>query len=569
MTGVLELPRLEPIVTLPAGMPDATLGWEAIGWGAHYIRQPDGPGAGGPWTFTNEQVAFVLWWYALTEAGRWRFIRGVLRRSKGWGKSPFVAFLALLELCGPCRFHGWATGLREDAPGGPWAEWSPWLDDGRYYLEGEPMAEPANAAWVQLAGVSEKQTVNTMSMVAAMLRESPLVYDYGLDVGITRIFTAAGGRLEPITASSKTAEGARPTAVFEDETQHWTESAGGIELDATNRRNVAKIPGGTARVLETTNAHAAAENSVAERSHDAYLAMAEGRTRVTGLLYDSREAPPETELGDEASLRAGLAAAYGDSTWVDQDRLVDEVYDPTTDPSDVRRFYLNQIAAATDGWLAEWEWVSRLDLAKIIADGDPIVLGFDGSRKRTDAVTDATALVGIRVEDGHVFELGVWEQPSGPAGREWTAPKAEVHALVRRVFTTRNVVGFYADPARWETDVAQWEAQYGHRLKVKATASHPIQWWMNRPILNVKATREYHDAIVQREMTHDGSDALTRHHLNARRRATKAGIQIAKEHPESARKIDAAVAAVVGWQARLAALAAGVARARTAPRRVY
>jgi len=44
-----------------------------------------------------------------------------------------------------------------------------------------------------------------------------------------------------------------------------------------------------------------------------------GRTRGRGLLYDSREAPPETDLKVPASLRAGLGAAYGDSTWVDLD----------------------------------------------------------------------------------------------------------------------------------------------------------------------------------------------------------------------------------------------------------
>jgi hypothetical protein len=45
--------------------------------------------------------------------------------------------------------------------------------------------------------------------------------------------------------------------------------------------------------------------------------------------------------------------------------------------------------------------------------------------------------------------------------------------------------------------------------------------------------------------------------LNARRRTGRSGTTIAKEHPDSARKIDAAVAAVLAWQARLDAVAAG------------
>jgi hypothetical protein len=48
--------------------------------------------------------------------------------------------------------------------------------------------------------------------------------------------------------------------------------------------------------------------------------------------------------------------------------------------------------------------------------------------------------------------------------------------------------------------------------------------------------------------------------LNARRRSSRSGTQIAKDHPDSSRKIDAAVAAVLAWQARLDAVAAGADR---------
>jgi hypothetical protein len=188
------------------------------------------------------------------------------------------------------------------------------------------------------------------------------------------------------------------------------------------------------------------------------------------------------------------------------------------------------------------------------------VLAFDGSRSRSHAVTDATALVACRVCDGHMWLIQAWEQPEGPAGQGWRVPTGEVDTVVRETFERRNVVGFYADPAKWETFVAQWEAQYGARLKVKATRDNPIEWWMTggRSGLIVRATRQLHSAVVDREMTHDGGSVLARHIANARRRSSRSGIQIAKEHPESPRKIDAAVAAILAWQARLDAIAAGV-----------
>lgn len=536
---------MKPVLTLPSGLPDYTLGWDVLEWGDYYIRQPDGPNAGERFVLTDEQVRFVLRWYAVDLRGRWLYTRGVLRRAKGWGKSPLVAFLSLAELCGPVRFQAWAEG----------GETRPWR--ARPYEAGEPIAMPTAAAWVQLAGVSEKQTVNTMAMVLAMVAESPIVEDYGLDVGISRIYTAAGGRLEPITASAKTAEGARPTFVVADETHWWTDENGGTNLDRVCRRNVGKIPGGTGRMLETTNAHAVGQQSVAERSYEAWLAMEEGRARRTGLLYDAREAPADIDLTDEDELIAALEAAYGDSTWVDLERLRDEIWDPSTSPQDSRRFYLNQISAATDALLAEPEWAACARPDKIIHDGDSIVLGFDGSRKRTHSVTDATALVGCRIDDGHVFPIEVWEQPEG--ANEWEVPVGQVLARVDDTFSRYNVVGFFADPARWEGHISAWEARWNRQLKVKATRDHPIEWWMTggRVTAVVRAIDQMYNAILDGEMTHDGSHTLTRHALNARRHMTPSGMVVKKEHPESARKIDAFVAMVLAWQARLEAIKEG------------
>jgi phage terminase large subunit-like protein len=57
------------------------------------------------------------------------------------------------------------------------------------------------------------------------------------------------------------------------------------------------------------------------------------------------------------------------------------------------------------------------------------------------------------------------------------------------------------------------------------------------------------------ELTHDGNPTLAAHVLNARRKDTNYGITITKEFPSSPTKIDAAIAAVLAWQARLDALA--------------
>jgi len=138
----------------------------------------------------------------------------------------------------------------------------------------------------------------------------------------------------------------------------------------------------------------------------------------------------------------------------------------------------------------------------------------------------------------------------------------EVEAAVRDTFARYDVVGFYADPSGWEGQIAKWEAEYHKRLKVKAHAQAPIKWWMNQTIKVGRAVESFATAVRGGEMTHDGAYTLTRHVLNARRRVDRNNVRIDKEHKESSRKIDAAHAALLAWQARLDAVAANVSKPR-------
>jgi hypothetical protein len=529
-----------------------TLGFYVIDWIAEHLAAPDRPGYE-PMVLTAEQEDFVLRLYAVDpRSGRRRFRRAVYSRSKGSGKSPLLAAISCAEALADVVPDGWD-------------------------LDGQPVGRPWSSVrtpWVQLAAVSEDQTRNAWAPLLEMLREGPAVDAFpGLEPLDTFVNLPDKGRIEFVTSAATSREGNRPVFAVLDQTEEWKPSNGGVRLAATIRRNLGKT-GGTS--VESPNAYEPGVGSVAEDSAEFWRRILERRVRDDGLLYDHREAPAETDLADRESLLAGLAVTYGDSAegaggWVDLDRIVAEVWDPATDPQDARRFYLNQVTHASDSWLSQPEWAGCADATKVVADRDVVTLGFDGSRSRAKGVTDATALIGCRVSDGHVFEVGVWEQPTGPAGEGWSVPVVEVDAAVAHAFDRWRVVGFYADPAKWESWIASWEAKFHRRLKVKATRDHPIEWWMTtgRRGLVVRALDKFHSAVVDGDLSHDGSYALTRHVLNARRRATTSGVIIAKEHPESSRKIDAAVAAVLAWQARLAAVAVGLGRATgQVPRRI-
>jgi phage terminase large subunit-like protein len=369
----------------------------------------------------------------------------------------------------------------------------------------------------------------------------------------------------PSTAANASKDGGKESFVVFDET-HLYVLAELVRMYATVRRNLAKRKSAEPWSLETSTMYLPGQGSVAEETHKLAKAIADKKSRTARLLFDHREGPPDVDLTDEKALVAALREAYGPFADVmDLDRILAEIWDPRNTPSDSRRYFLNQRTGAEDAWLVEHEWKARLDVDRVVTNREPITLGFDGSRRRARGVTDATALIACTVTDGHLFEpleRCVWEQPSGPAGVDWQVPTGDVDAAVQEVFRRYNVVGFFGDPAKWESYIAGWEASYAKKLKVKASRNHPIEWWMTggRSVFIVRALEQFHDAVIDGELTHDGSFALTRHVLNARRRPSRSGLQIAKENPESPNKIDAAIAAVLAWQARLAALAAGVGR---------
>jgi hypothetical protein len=331
---------------------------------------------------------------------------------------------------------------------------------------GDPVGRPQSSPWVQLAAVSEDQTVNTMSLVLSMLRESDATDVIpGLDLGLTRIYTA-NGRLEPVTASAPSREGQRLTDAVLDESHLWLPSNGGLRLAATIRRNLAKMRG---RSIETTNTWRAGEDSVAEGTASYADAAAAGRTRRARILrMHPRAVVPD--MTDEGVLRAGLGSLYQDMPWIDLDRIIAEIYDPNTDPADARRFYLNEVTSADDALVTAAQWDHcRVDGA--LEDGDTVTLGFDGGR--TD---DATALVACRVTDRMFQPLGIWQRPESV--KSWEVDRGLVDEAVHGAFLRFNVVGFYADVALWESYIDSWSNTYRGKLGVKASTSSAVGWDM-------------------------------------------------------------------------------------------
>jgi hypothetical protein len=520
VTGSASSPA-DRLVTLPEGIPNLTLGYEVISWATKFLKQPNGPNAGQRFEFVLSQVRFLLWWYAVDEAGEWLFHHGVRRLAKGSGKSPFAALQSLAEFTANVR-----------------------LKDFDRRMPGGCVGKPVDMPLVQIVATAESQTKNTMRMVRAFAaKNSRLVKEFHLDPGKTQYFKPPEGTLEQITSSFTAAEGAEATFVVGDETEHWKPSNGGPMLSATLSDNLAKSG---SRMLTTCNAWVPGDGSVAEADWDAWVAQEEGRTRSESkILYDARVAAPDTNMADEQSLIRALAHVYDDCWWAKPKPIINRIWDPRSSPDDSKRKYLNWPTAATDAWVTKQEWALCSDATKVVADREEIALFFDGSKSN-----DATALQGCRIDDGHTFELGVWEKPLGPEGNNWHVPIAEVELALDQAFERYKVLAFFSDVREWESYVhTTWPTKYRDHIIMWAQktgkAASPIAWDMRSHVMEfTRAAEACHAEIVERQFTHCGSAATSRHVTNMRRRPNQWGVSVGKESPDSAKKIDSGVCVI-------------------------
>lgn len=523
-------PPTSRLVTLPSGEPDLTLGFEALKWAMTFLVQPNGPKAGRAWRPTAGQYRFLLWWYSLDESGRWLFNHAARRLAKGSGKSPFAAVLALIELCAPVR-----------------------LLDFDPKAEGGCRGKPVDMPLVQIAATAESQTSNTMRMVRAFApKGSRVVDEHNLDPGKTQYYRLPEGELKVITSSAIAAEGAEASFVVADETEHWKPSNGGVELASTLADNLAKSG---SRMLETSNAWVPGAEAVAEATWDAWLAQEEGQVRgETRILYDARIAPPDTDLSSERSLLNALDFVYADCEWVDRRVIAERIWSLRAKVDDSKRKYLNWPTASWDAWVTaeQWNRLARPDIE--VEDGEEVALFFDGSKSR-----DATALIGCRISDGHVFTLGVWEPSREDVDQ---VDPNQVDFAVRKAFSRFKVKGFFADVREWESwTLTEWPNRYTQDLKVhsapQARPALSIAWDMRvHKTEFARAVEAAYDEIVEGGFTHDGDSRVARHVVNARRRPYRDLVSIGKESPDSPLKIDAAVCVVGARMVRRMVLSA-------------
>lgn len=522
--------------TLPTAAPALTLGYSALEWAVKYLVQTNGPREGHRYSPTPRQVVWWMAWYSVRDDWMWCYHHGANRLAKSSGKSPMAAVSCLMEMCAPVR----VDRIDPNAPGG---------------VVGKPVSTP----WVQIAAVSEAQTRNTAINVKRLIGNSSiLVDDHELESGERIWRTSRGGIMHVVTSSASTAEGAELTFACGDETMLWTGPAG-ADFMATLRNNCAKSGN---RMIETCNAWAPGSGSCAERTFDAWCEqeerLAAGRQPKSGsrILYNSRMAPPDTDMSDPESLTAALEFVYADCAWAPIGFYSSSIYDKTMRADESARKFLNWNTAVESAWCHRQDWQAMAAPDRELDDGEQVVLFFDGSKSR-----DATALIGCCLEDGHIFTAGVWEpkqdhnrrsddlsDQSDTAQIDYT----EVDAVVAAMHERFQVVAFWADVREFESFVNySWPKQFADQYDPNLWAAKggqqpsPIAWDMRSGAHSYRfslAAEETCEEIAQHAFTHDGNPVLERHVMNCRRTETSRGVvTVGKESRSSPLKIDACV----------------------------
>ena len=501
-----------------------TLGWDAIGWIERWVVYGPGDVQGQPYRLDDEECRFLLRAYALDAAGRRQYAEALYSRPKGRRKTDFAGAITCFEALGPCRFDRWGRGRR-------------------------PVGRRVTFPFVRILATEEGQATATAYSSArfmmAAIAESHGGEFSGLDVGLTRTFLPGGGEVRPSAANAASKDGGRESfAVAEEPHLYVTDDLRGMY--DTVRRNLTKRPMAEPWMLQVSTMFRPGQRSTAEAAHQAAEAGA------PGLLLDHREGRLPEDLDDDVELRAALVQAYGDAAgWVDIDKIIRTHFrDPRVDLADSIRYYLNRRVTGGGSWLRQGEWDAARRQLDRPADGAQITVGFDGARTQ-----DSTALIGCDIRTGLVWPIAVWERPAD-AGDEWEVPPREVDAVLDETMSRFDVVRAYCDPPWWEIQVDTWAGRWPDRIWRFPTSRYARMVW---------AVRAVENAIRGGDLAHDGDPLLTRHVENARRRPTSTkdpdtGLAmhvLAKEHRGSALKVDAAVAMVLAWQARLDAIAAG------------
>lgn len=387
-----------------------------------------------------------------------------------------------------------------------------------------------------IGAASRDQATILYDQAAGFVRRSP-----GLDdrVQVKRGYRSIesrrdAGRVRVLAADVDTADGVIPTLALVDEL-HRHKSAGlyGIFRDGLGPRDGRMITISTAGDSESSPLGEMRARAYRLEHVEVDLRHACARSSDSAYVLHEWSLDRDDDVDD---LR--IVKQVNPASWQTLDALRLRHDSPSMLPSQWARFACGIWMAADSWWITGEQWREQSSSERILP-GERITLGFDGSRSR-----DATALVACRMSDALLQVLAVWEAPEGQ--RDWRIHSSEVDAVVARTIEHYDVARGYFDPPLWQSEIERWQHDFG---------AQRIVGWSTNSARMIHAVERLRTDLVDGRITHANDATLSAHVLNARMREVRGGYWLTKDRDSA--KIDAAIAAVLAYEARCDAIAAG------------
>jgi phage terminase large subunit-like protein len=366
----------------------------------------------------------------------------------------------------------------------------------------------------KLLHTAAKRTVELDPELSSVLR----VYRDAIE------YPATGSIYRAMSSEAYTKEGLSPTLVLADELHAWpTRELYDVFALAMGARS-------DPLMLIITTAGVRTDQTGGDSI--AYTLYQYGRRVAAGEIDDPSFFFACWEADDGCSVDSApqwRKANPGLGTVLDPDEIAAQARKALSGGMDEAQFRikrLNQwvadLTAALPGGAFERRRVNRQ-----LQDGERVVLFLDGSYSN-----DSTALCGAAM-DGFIDVLGHWERPLDDP--HWRIDIDAVEAEVIRQCQRLDVAEVCCDPFRWQRTMQVLE-RMGLPIVEYNTAT---------PARMVPAWAKFYDAVTETgAISHSGHPALERHVSNLVLKVDRLGPRPVKEHRNSVRKIDLAIAAI-------------------------
>lgn len=200
-----------------------------------------------------------------------------------------------------------------------------------------------------------------------------------------------------------------------------------------------------------------------------------------------------------------------------------------TPESEFRTKRTNVWVTATESAFPFGAWDACKIDREIPADGETVVLGFDGSY-----AGDSTGLVGC-TQDGFLFVIDAWEKPAGDD--QWRVDIATVEKATLDACRRWHVLEVACDPYRWQKSMQALQAE----------GLPMLEWPTGSLARMVPAWQRFYDAVMEKRVSHNGDPRLARHIENMVLKSDARGVRPTKESKMSGRKIDLGICAIVAY----------------------